>query len=222
MVERCPRCSSGNIVGFKNSYECFNCGYAWKRSSLGRSVTIKEFFIPSWVMLLIALILVVAVAVPVSWRLLAQGTIMIKAAPKGSITVETIDPPGGDFGNIVLNPGEGKTIDVIFRINVTGRAYAIEGIYLGYNPYPPYKYFSPQECYYGNSLTNMTRNCGNYIGGGGGYREGDWVYQRYYFNFPGLEPGTYYLKLTFSMEPSYPDQDVSFSFKMYINFTEIR
>ena len=26
---RCPRCGSGNVIGYKGEWECMNCGYKW-------------------------------------------------------------------------------------------------------------------------------------------------------------------------------------------------
>lgn len=223
MSKKCPMCSSGNIVGFKDSYECFDCNHAWKKSSLSRNITIRGFSIPLWAILLIASIVVVAVAIPASWFLLAKGTITIRAAPSGLVTVETINPLGGDFGSIILNPGEGRAVDLVFRVNVAGRAYGIEGVYVCYNPYPPYKELTPQLCSYGDSLDSMTNRCDRLISWeGGAYSENGWVCRKFNFDFPGLTPGTYYFKLTFSIAPGYPDQDTSFDFRIYINFTEAK
>jgi hypothetical protein len=224
MSVRCPKCGSSNVVGFKNSYECFDCGYLWKKSTLSRSVTIKKFSIPLWAMLLLISIIVIAAAVPASWRLLAQGGITIKAAPTGSIVIETISPQAGDFGSITLEPGEERAITIDFRVDVVGRAYELEGIYVGYNPYPPYKYLSFQVCTYGTSLDTIHLNrCDNHIiQEGRAYSEEGWTYDKLVLSFPKLRPGVYYFRLLFHIEPSYPEQDISFNFKIYINFREAR
>jgi hypothetical protein len=79
-------------VGFKNSFKCYDCSYYCRKSILGRNVALRWFSVPLWFMLLMLSIVVIAIAVPTSWRLLAQGSITIRAATAGSATVETIDP----------------------------------------------------------------------------------------------------------------------------------
>ena len=225
MHRRCPNCGSSNVVSFKNSYECLDCGYVWKKSSLSRSLTIRKFSIPLWAILLLISVIVVAVAVPATWRLLAQGSVTIKATPAGSVTVETISPQGGDFGSIVLEPGEERTIDIVFKVEVVGRAYGLEGIYIGCNPYDPFECLSFSTCSYGNgsSLDSMPYRCDNYISYQGPFIEDGWTYRKLVLNFPELKPGTtYYFRLAFHIEPSYPDQDVSFNFKIYINLEEAK
>ena len=210
-------------MGFKNSFKCYDCSYYCRKSILGRNVALRWFSVPLWFMLLMLSIVVIAIAVPTSWRLLAQGSITIRAATAGSATVETIDPPGGDFAGMVLESGQGLARDIVFKVDVSGVAYVIEGIYVGYNPYPPYKRLRFLDCRYGNSPTNMSGNCFRYVGmSGSSYSENGWVYDKWNFDFPTLTPGRYYLKLALYLEPSYPEQDTSFNFKIYINFRESR
>jgi len=42
--EKCPRCGSGNIVGYKNEYECMDCGYKFATSQTRAK---EQFYIPA-------------------------------------------------------------------------------------------------------------------------------------------------------------------------------
>ena len=39
---RCPRCGSGNIIGFKGGWECFDCGYKFGVESFERQTSIQR------------------------------------------------------------------------------------------------------------------------------------------------------------------------------------
>ncbi len=41
-VIRCPRCGSGNIVGYRGSYECMNCRQVFTSSKISENLTIEE------------------------------------------------------------------------------------------------------------------------------------------------------------------------------------
>lgn len=222
MPVRCPECGSGNVVGFKNSYECFSCGYVWRKFTLSKSIIVREFSIPLWAMLLLISIIVIAVAVPASWFFLAQGKITIKAVSSSEVKVEVISPEGGSLGDITLNPGEDFSGDIIFKVTISGRPYRLEGIYIGYNPYPP-KLFRIRQCMFGSSLETMDKDCTprymeSYV------TEDSWIYYRFEdpTRFPTLEVGEYYFKITLYLEPSWLDNDKTFDYKIYVNFEKIQ
>jgi DNA-directed RNA polymerase subunit RPC12/RpoP len=222
MSVRCPKCGSDNVVGFKNSYKCFSCGYVWRKFTSNKSIIVREFSIPLWAMLLLISIIVIAVAVPASWFFLAQGKITIKAVSSSEVKVEVISPEGGSLGDITLNPGEDFSRDIIFKVTISGRPYRLEGIYIGYNPYPP-KLFSIRQCMFGSSLETMDKNCTPHYMAAYGV-EDSWNYYRIQdpTNFPTLEVGEYYFKITLYLEPSWPDNDKTFDYKIYVNFEKIQ
>ena len=43
----CPRCGSGNVIGYKGIWECFNCGYKFRLESVTKHKTIVKRSFPS-------------------------------------------------------------------------------------------------------------------------------------------------------------------------------
>ena len=44
-IERCPRCGSGNIIGYRGTWECYSCGYKFRLESItDYEKTVKRFF----------------------------------------------------------------------------------------------------------------------------------------------------------------------------------
>jgi hypothetical protein len=84
---------------------------------LCKNIVIGRLSIPLWVILLIMSIVVIAVAVPASWILLAKGTITVKAAPAGVI-VQVVSPSGGDFGSVTIGAGQSTELELVFNVYV--------------------------------------------------------------------------------------------------------
>jgi hypothetical protein len=197
---------------------------------LCKNIAIGRLSIPLWVILLIMSIVVIAVAVPASWILLAKGTITVKAAPAGVI-VQVVSPSGGDFGSITIGAGQSAELGLAFNVYVVDdRPYEIEGIYIGYKPQPP------------RIFDITTHNCRIRYDGHveycedheyGAYNatlyteENGWTYYKYSLVVAAapitLSPGNYthFFKMSLRLEPIYSSQDLSFDFKIYINFRKV-
>lgn len=94
----CPNCGQNNVVGYKGSYECFDCGYAWHISRWRNRKTIALLCL-----LIIALFIGLVLAIPQTWYLLASGRITLKAGtPPTGPTVILIPI---DIGEITVEPG---------------------------------------------------------------------------------------------------------------------
>jgi len=196
---------------------------------LCKNIVIGRLSIPLWVILLIMSIVVIAVAVPASWILLAKGTITVKAAPAGVI-VQVVSPSGGDFGSVTIGAGQSTELELAFNVYVVDdRPYEIEGIYVGYKPQPP------------RIFDITTHNCRIRYDGRveyceyheyGAYNatlyteENGWTYYKYSLVAAApitLSPGNYthFFKMFLRLEPIYSSQDLSFDFKIYINFRKV-
>jgi len=220
----CPNCGSSNIVGYKGSYECFDCGYKWKKSHV-KKLSLRREIIPLWkVLLIISLIIAIAVAVPATWHLIAQGRITIKAAPKGAVTVEPIEPSSADLGNITLNPGETFYLPLIFKVKIEDVPFHFSKLYVGYNPCPP-KLFHIKSCRWGTSLDSMSQTCFEEYSIGASLTEDNWRYYEYKPEYHAtnviLDPGEYYFNITLALDTGYPEQNITFDFKVYIELERI-
>jgi len=190
---------------------------------------IRGFPVPIWIILLIASIMVVAVAIPASWTLLARGTITIKAAPAGVI-VQVVSPSGGDFGSITIDAGQSAEIQLAFNVYVVDdRPYEVEGIYIGYKLQPP-RIFDIATHYCRIRYDGFVEYCEQREYGAYDaslYSEEDgWTYYKYSPVAAApitLSPGNYthFFKMSLRLEPIYSSQDISFDFKVYINFRKI-
>ena len=110
-------------------------------------------------------------------------------------------------------------------MRIEERPYAFDSILIGYDSYPPPENLRVSSCKWGSSLDSMNNSClhtsisyhGQY------YQEDNWVYDRISGSLPSnLQPGEYYFNITFRLEAGYPDQDQTFSFKIYVYFREVR
>ena len=213
----CPKCGSSNVVGYKRVYECFDCGYKWSK-------TISRRAIPLWV-ILASLVIAVAIAVPATWYLIAQGRITIKAAPEGAVTVETIQPTAADLGNITLNPGETAYFPLVFKVRVEERPFYLKALEIGYNPCCPPKLFSIASCRWGASIDSMNQSCFESYSAVASLQEDNWSYYEYKPSYHAtdvvLDPGEYYFNITLGLDAGYPDQDITFDFRIYADFEKV-
>ena len=220
----CPKCGSSNIVIYKRACECFDCGYKWRKSQSERILG-RKIALPLWLIVIIALLVITAVAIPVSWYLFAQASITVK---KGSATV-TITPV--DIGSVTIDAGNQWRYTAEFSITVEGGTATIDGIIIGFDQPPEhienmFYSFGISEVEWGNDPDVMTSEWTNILpfiieGQVTSYwqqvaSENGWTYYKYGGHY-SLTPGTWYFKVYISGTAQYPTEDLTANFKFYFD-----
>jgi len=181
--------------------------------------------LPLWVIIVITVMLTFAIAIPTTWFLFAQSTIIVK---KGTATIIPVTQLPIDIGSITINAGDTWSYTIEFQITVEGGIATINGFIIGFDKpveqlQNMFYYFGPTDFHFGKDPNNLgiwgvrrliqqgeIRSLWHQVSS-----EDGWIYYKYDGHIT-LEPGTWYFKVHLMAQAQHPTEDLTANFKFYL------